>query len=101
MFSAGSGSSLTGVTGGYRIAFCGKDFPDHKLTGNYLETLKILGVDEKRLLFIEKPTRAAKILIPEASYGDGKPYSDIYVRGSYKGLKKKRWAWSLSEDSRQ
>ena len=71
---------IDGSDRGYRIAFCGKDFPDHKLTGNYLETLKILGVDEKRLLFIEKPTRAAKILIPEASYGDGKPYSDIYVR---------------------
>ena len=65
---------IDGSDRGYRIAFCGKDFPDHKLTGNYLETLKILGVDEKRLLFIEKPTRAAKILIPEASYGDGKPY---------------------------
>ena len=71
---------IDGSDMGYRIAFCGKDFPDHKLTGNYLETLKILGVVEKRLLFIEKPTRAAKILIPEASYGDGKPYSDIYVR---------------------
>ena len=71
---------IDGSDKGYRIAFCGKDFPDNKITENYLEALKILGVDEKRLLFVEKPMKVAKILIPEASYGDGKPYSDIYLK---------------------
>ena len=71
---------IDGSDKGYRIAFCGKDFPDLQITGNYLEALQLLGVDEKRLLFIEKPMKASKIMIPEASYGDGKPYSDIYSK---------------------
>ena len=68
-----------GTDEGCRIAFCGKDFPDHQITGNYLEALNLLGIEESRLLFVDKPMRFSKIMIPEASYGDGKPYTDAYL----------------------
>ena len=71
---------IDGSDQGYPIAFCGKDFPDKKLYGNYLEALTMLGVDEYRLIYIDKPTSFARVIIPEPAFGDGKPYSDQYLQ---------------------
>lgn len=71
---------LDGIDRGYRIAFCSLDFGEDGLTGNYLEALELLGVSRERLLFITKPTRFAKVLIPESTFGDGAPYCSEYSR---------------------
>ena len=69
-----------GTDQGYPIVFCGKDFEEHRITGNYLEALNALGIDESRMVFVENPMRFERILIPQASYGDGRPFCDAYLK---------------------
>ena len=71
---------LDGNDRGYRIAYCSLDFGEGGLKGNYLEALELLGVPRERLLFITEPTRFAKVLIPENTFGDGVPYCSEYSR---------------------
>ena len=70
---------LDGNDLGCRIAYCTHDFGEKGITGNYLETLELLGIEKDRLLYIDKPIRFTKVLIPEPSFGDGKAYSDEYL----------------------
>lgn len=48
----------------YRIVYCGFEFEGDVLPANIIEFFKLLGVEEKRLLNIRKPTKIKKILIP-------------------------------------
>ncbi len=50
-----------------------------RIDGNYLELLRLLGIDEKRLIMINQPTRFKKVIIPEWSLYPGKYYTLEYV----------------------
>ena len=50
-----------------KIVYIGKE-----IQGNYLEFLKLLGIDEKRLMRIDVPTRFKTIIVPEPSHLPGK-----------------------------
>ena len=67
---------------GYRIAFCGEGWDENRITGNYLQLLSGLGIEEERLLYVQQVTRFDKILIPSATFGasDDKTYNGFYYR---------------------
>ena len=71
--------TLDGNDLGCRIAYCTHEFGEEGITANYLETLELLGIEKDRLLYIDKPTRFSKVLIPGPTFGDGKAYSDEYL----------------------
>lgn len=64
---------------GYRIAFCGEGWPEDRITGNYLQALTYLGVEEERLLFVDQVMRFDRIIIPSATFGasDEKTYQSF------------------------
>ena len=51
----------------------------YEISGNYLEFLNLLGIDNSRLHCIKKPTRFSTIIIPELSYISGGYYSDEFL----------------------
>ena len=50
-----------------------------EISGNYLELLNLLGIDNSRLHCIKNPTRFSTIIIPELSYISGGYYSDEFL----------------------
>lgn len=65
----------------YKIAYCSWNWGGKPVGGNYLEFLKLLGVNENMLINITEPTGFKKILIPSPAFGFcidyNKEYSDI------------------------
>lgn len=51
----------------------------HKIEGNFLEFLNLLGIEEERLIRITKPTKFKKVIIPESSIYPGKYYTKEFV----------------------
>lgn len=54
----------------YKIAYISKDWPDSGISGNYLEILQLLLGENvtERLVYITRPTRFKRIIIPQASF---------------------------------
>lgn len=50
------------------------------LEGNYLEFFELLGIDTKRLIFVEKPTKFKKVHIPEVSMVAMSYFTDEYSK---------------------
>ena len=48
----------------YRIAFCGYNWSNNQVEGNYLELLHLMGIDDSRLIYIKEPCSFACVLIP-------------------------------------
>lgn len=53
----------------YRIAFCGYNWSNNQVEGNYLELLHLMGIDDSRLIYIKEPCSFACVLIPEPTLG--------------------------------
>ena len=53
----------------YRIAFCGYNWSNNQVEGNYLELLHLMGIDDSRLIYILEPCSFACVLIPEPTLG--------------------------------
>lgn len=53
----------------YRIAFCGYNWSNNQVEGNYLELLHLMGIDDSRLIYIKDPCSFACVLIPEPTLG--------------------------------
>lgn len=49
-----------------------------RIQGNYLELLKLMGIDDNRLVLVNEPTRFQRVIIPERSIYPGKYYSAEY-----------------------
>ncbi|HEV0084610.1 TPA: glycosyltransferase family 61 protein, partial [Streptococcus pneumoniae] len=49
-----------------------------KIEGNYLEFLKLLGIDQSRLIMINCPTQFSEVIIPESSILPGGYYTKEY-----------------------
>lgn len=60
----------------YKILFCMRDYKGDELDGNYLETFRLLGIREDRLVHVKNITHCNKIIIPDATAG----YTDLYCR---------------------
>lgn len=50
------------------------------ITGNYLELLKLMGIEESRLLMVNSVTKFDKIIVPESAILPGKYYTPEYSR---------------------
>lgn len=61
-----------------RITYCGWKWGDEGIKGNFLEFFKLLGIEEKRLLYIKEPTRVREVIIPEAAFRFDGSYHDKY-----------------------
>lgn len=61
----------------YKIAYCGWNWHQGTgdIKGNYLELLKLLGIQKKQLINIQKPTRFKKIIIPDLAFSGGNYYT--------------------------
>ncbi len=64
----------------YKIVYTTSLGQDEKIKGNYLELLKLLGIDESKLLMVNKVTRFKEIIVPEMSIFPGKYYTNEYVK---------------------
>lgn len=53
---------------------------DDNISGNYLELLKLIGVDENQLIKIEKPTKFKNVIIADSSLYPGKNYNKYYKK---------------------
>lgn len=62
------------------IVFTVKKDSNETISGNYLEFLKLFGIDEKRIMVINKPTTFTEVIIPEMSLYPGKYYTKEYVK---------------------
>ncbi len=51
-----------------------------EITGNYLELLELLGIDRKRLVMINEPTKFDEVIIPESAILPGEYYTKEYKR---------------------
>lgn len=61
-----------------KIAYtCYKNEED-KILGNYLEFIKLLGIEESRLVMINEVTQFSKVIVPESSILPGKYYTKEY-----------------------
>ncbi|MGQ7458214.1 glycosyltransferase 61 family protein [Streptococcus suis] len=49
-----------------------------RLAGNYLEFFKLLGIDESRLILVNKPTQFSQVIVPESSILPGGYYTEEY-----------------------
>lgn len=61
-----------------KIIFCGWNFAQGEIEGNYKRLLELIGVDVGRLIDVRKPTRFRKIIIPKPSFERGSYYSGYY-----------------------
>lgn len=70
------------------FAVVNKDFPivytsnineNDIIAGNYLELLKLLGVDEERLILVNEVTQFDEVIIPDASIIPGDSYTKEYT----------------------
>ena len=61
-----------------KIVYTCYDNENYKIEGNYLDFLKLLGIDEKRLIRINKPTKFDCVIVPETSIYPGKYYTFEY-----------------------
>lgn len=71
---------LDGMDQGYRIAFCSLDFYNAELQGNYAEAVRLLNVPADRMLFVDRPMRFRKIIVPKASFGYSMKIHEVYLR---------------------
>jgi len=58
-----------------KVAYIGEE----DISGNYLEFLKLLGVDETQVMHITTPTRFKNVYIPEQSFRSCQWYTKEYV----------------------
>lgn len=72
----------------FKIAFCGWGWQNNEITGNYLETLKLLGIESEKLLFITNPVRVDKILIPSMTMGFSEKYNKKFKSVTNKIIEK-------------
>lgn len=61
----------------FRIAYCGWNWPQKCVKGNFYELLELIGID-KKLLYIDKPIRVKKVIIPEPTMGFACNYHLLY-----------------------
>ncbi|MBR2553956.1 MAG: glycosyltransferase family 61 protein [Aeriscardovia sp.] len=57
--------------------FVGEENSDRKPTGNYLEFLSLLGIENK-IWIINTPTRFREVVVPEISFAKGRYYNTKY-----------------------
>ena len=60
------------------IFYCGWNWENNAITGNYLELLNQLGIDPSRLIFVDKPIKVKKALIPNRTFGFSINYQDEF-----------------------
>lgn len=61
-----------------KIAYTCFSGEDSKIEGNYLEFFNLLGIDESRLLLVNKPTQFKQVIVPESSILPGSYYTSEY-----------------------
>lgn len=61
-----------------KIVYTCYEGENDKISGNYLEFLKLLGIDEGRLILINQVTKFSKVIIPESSIFPGAYYTQEY-----------------------
>lgn len=64
----------------YKVVFTDKLGGCEKIEGNYLELLKIFGLKEENIIYIDHPTRFKKIIIPECSIYPGKYFTKEFKK---------------------
>ena len=62
----------------YKIAYTCRLGKNDPIRGNYLELLKLLGIDESKLLMVNQVTQFAEVIIPETSIYPGKYFTKEY-----------------------
>lgn len=63
----------------YRIAYCGWNWNENGINGNYLQLFELLELD-KKLMLIERPVKVKKVLIPERTMGFACNYHALYKK---------------------
>lgn len=63
----------------YRLVYAGTENLDVTVTGNYRKFFELLGIDPKRIAFVNRPTRFKHIIVPKQSIYPGK-----YIYESYR-----------------
>lgn len=62
-----------------KIVYCGLDWQSSGgVDGVYLQLLELAGISKENLLYITKPTRFSKLLIPSRTLGFEKPWNKYY-----------------------
>lgn len=51
-----------------------------RIDGNYLELLSLIGIDESRLFYVEKPTMFDNVIIPENAVYPGKYFTKEWIK---------------------
>lgn len=69
--NTGSDSKLVWLTG---------EKEENPIKGNYLEIIKLLGIDENRFEFVREITKFKKIIVPEPCFYPGRYYTNEYVQ---------------------
>ncbi len=63
----------------YRIVYCGLDWQTHgAIDGVYEQLLELAGICKDDLIYVTKPTRFTKILIPNRTLGFERPWNACY-----------------------
>lgn len=60
-----------------KVAFIKKDKP---ISGNYLEALKLLGIEENNIVEVDKPVKYRKIIIPQMAMNAKHEYNNEYPK---------------------
>ena len=70
---------LSDENSNYKIVFTTTLNEKEEIEGNFLEFLNLFGIENDRILIINKPTRFKKIIVPEVSIYPGKYYTKEFV----------------------